>query len=75
MCGEGKKYDKNNSDLLARAIHLKGQNLSYFNIWLVVVCVFMFLGACVFVSLFFYVTMASTTWYYAVEVIMLKSHF
>ena len=36
VCRESKKYDKNNSDRLARAIHLKPQNLSYPNSWLVV---------------------------------------
>ena len=44
---ESKKYDKNNSDHLARAIHLKPQNLSYPNSWLVVLevlCVFIYLS-------------------------------
>ena len=29
-------YDKNNSDLLARAIHLKPQYLLYLNSWMVI---------------------------------------
>ena len=37
VCRESNKYDKNNSDRLGRAIHLKPQNLSYPNSWLVVV--------------------------------------
>ena len=36
VCGGSQKYDKNNSDLLARAIHLKPQNIKYLNSWLVV---------------------------------------
>ena len=43
---ESKTYDKNNSDHLARAIHLKPQRLSYPNSWLVVMEVL-----CVFISL------------------------
>ena len=35
--GESKKYDKNKSDLLARAIHLKPQNRSYLNNGMVIV--------------------------------------
>ena len=52
VCRESKKYDKNNSDRLARAIHLKPPNLSYPNSWLVVMealCVFVCLcGSCRF---------------------------
>ena len=50
VCGESKKYDTNHSDLLARAIHLKPQNLSFLNSWLVIVLVVVCLCFCVFVS-------------------------
>ena len=43
VCRESKKFDKNNSDRLVRAIHLKHRNLSYSQSWLVVMdalCVF-----------------------------------
>ena len=46
VCRKSKKYDKNNSDRLTRAVHLKPQNLSYPNSWLVVMkalCLFVFL--------------------------------
>ena len=46
VCGDSKKYDKNNSDLLARAIHLKPQNLSHPKSWLVVVEFFVCLFVC-----------------------------
>ena len=40
VCGGSKKYDKNNSDLFARDIHLKPQNLSYLNSCVVLVVLF-----------------------------------
>ena len=54
VCGGSKIYDKNGSDLLARAINLKPQKLSYLNSWLVLVVVFMclcvlFECVCVFI--------------------------
>ena len=52
------EYDKNNLDLLASTIHLKSQNLSYLNSWLVLVVVFLYVCLCVcvfvFVCLFVY---------------------
>ena len=36
------KYDKNNPDHLAKAIHLKPQNLSYLKSWMVTVIVFVY---------------------------------
>ena len=53
-CEESKKYDKNNSDLLARAIHVKPGNLSYPNIYSVCsgsFCVFVCLCVCLAVCL------------------------
>ena len=47
VCRERKMFDKNKSDLLARAINLKPQNLSYPNSRLVVMevlCVFIYLS-------------------------------
>ena len=71
VCGESNKYDKYNSDLFARAIHLKPQNLSYLNSWIVIV--FCCVCVCVFVCRCVHVTIASTTGKYAVDVNMLKS--
>ena len=51
QCVESYKYDKNNSDLLARAIQLRPQNLSYPNSWLVVVKVFVCMCVCLSVCL------------------------
>ena len=39
VCRESNKYDKNNLDHLARATHLKPQNLTYPYDWLVVVVI------------------------------------
>ena len=62
VCGEGKKYDKNNSDLLARAIHLKPQNLSYLNSWMGKVFFCLCLCACMFVFLCFCVGVFIWQW-------------
>ena len=48
VCGESKVYDRNNSGLLGRAIHLKPQNLSVD--WSGSVCVFISFVYCVYVG-------------------------
>ena len=62
MCGESKSYDKNNSDLFARATPLQPQYLTYLNSWLVVVVDFvcLFVCVCVFVCMCVSMTIAST---------------
>ena len=52
VCAESKKCDKYNSDLLARDTHLKPQNQSYLNSWMVIVVVFVCAFLCVCVKEF-----------------------
>ena len=72
VCKESKKYDKNNSDSLGRAIHLKHRNLSYPKSWLVVMdalCVFVCLcGSCRFLVLLegFWLLLRCSWWFMVV---------
>ena len=70
-----KSMKKNNSDILARAIHLKPQNMSYPISWLVVVKVFVCHGStlCSFHSVYFTMLM-SINWCHSVNVTMLIYH-